>query len=731
MNGTAARSLRLGVSLAGLVALGWVLTGQAAKPLQHGMPLATDWSHRHLVFSRPRTAEQAARLSKDPRYQQQLYRREQSLKLPDGRPASIAEISDFRRITLNGRQKKLHGDWSVNLGAGGNISPDSYPAKFTIHSDSASCGSDPNPDYVVFSTGLNANFSTIPSIVAYDNLYTGCGGTTPSVYWAYNTEGQILTSPVISRDGTQVAFVETFQGSFGALVLLKWAPGGTLDAPVTPTIAPNAAAYPACIAPCMVVIPLEDRSGATTQSTHSSVFYEYQNDTALVGDDSGYLHLFINVFLGTPIQIGPPGLFPVQLNPGSPSPLNSPIFDNGEGQHPLALVTDTAGFLYSVEDLVNNTLDIRQSGQLDFGSGLVEGPVEDSTLGVVYVFASSDGIPPCGSPTTPCTGVYKIPAGFADGDFGQEITVGESTDPALGQPNPFYIGGFDSAYYNSTDGTGNMYVCGNTGVNPTIYQIPIVASAFTGPNANPVVALTSNIRTPTCSSVTDLFNPNLPGGAAERAFFSVQSFASPTACTNGGCVMSVITTPWQASNTYAVGQKLLDNKIVNTFVNIEVATTAGASGATVPNWATPGQTTTDGAVVWVNQGPVSAGPLPGRLNNHRYLRAARVPDSNGNVEVVQSTTGTATSGGTTPVWNTTLGGLTVDGGVTWINAGTTPVAALPATGGTSGIIVDNIVAPATLTGASQVYFTTLGQGNCASSGTPGSCAVQASQSALQ
>jgi hypothetical protein len=730
MNGTAARSLRLGVSLAGLVALGWVLTGQAAKPAQHGMPLATDWSHRHLLFSRPRTAEQAARLSKDPRYQQQLYRREQSLKLPDGRPAEIAEIADFRRITLNGRPKKLHGDWSVNLGAGGTIAPDSYPAKFTIHSDTASCGTDPSPDYVVFSTGLNANTATIPSIVAYDNLYTGCGGTTPSVYWAYNTEGQILSSPVISRDGSQVAFVETYQGTSGALVILKWAPGGTLDAPVTPTIV-TPAAYQACTAPCMVVILLRDRSGALTQSTHSSVFYEYQNDNALVGDDSGYLHLFTNVFLATPTQIGPPGLFPVQLNPGSPSPLNSPIFDNGGGVNPLALVTDTAGYLYSVEDLASLTaLDIRQSGQLDFGAGLVEGPVEDSTLGVVYVFASSDGVPPCGSPLTACTGVYKIPSGFANGDFGQEITVGESTD-STDTPNPIYIGGFDSTYYNSTDGTGNMYVCGNTGVNPTVYQIPIVANAFTGPNANPVVALTSNIRTPTCSSVTDLFNPNLPGGAAERAFVSVQSFASPTACTNGGCVMSIITTPWLASNTYAIGQKVLDNKIVNSFMNIEVATTAGASGAIVPDWSAPGQTTTDGAVVWVNQGPVSAGPLPAWLHSHRYIRAARVPDTNGNIEVVQSVTGTATSGATAPAWSTTLGGLTVDGGVTWINAGTTPVAALPAAGGTSGIIVDNTVAPSTLTGASQVYFSTLGQQTCATSGTAGGCAVQASQSALQ
>ena len=61
-------------------------------------------------------------------------------------------------------------------------------------------------------------------MVAYDNLYAGCSGTKPSVYWAYNTGGQILTSPVISADGKQVAFVET-NGGFGILILLKWAAG--------------------------------------------------------------------------------------------------------------------------------------------------------------------------------------------------------------------------------------------------------------------------------------------------------------------------------------------------------------------------------------------------------------------------------------------------------------------------------------------------------------------------
>jgi hypothetical protein len=55
--------------------------------------------------------------------------------------------------------------------------------------------------------------------------------------------------------------------------------------------------------------------------------------------------------------------------------------------------------------------------------------------------------------------------------------------------------------------------------------------------------------------------------------------------------------------------------------------------------------------------------------------------------------------------------------------------AAPQSGGTSGIIVDNTVGSGTLVGASQVYFSTLGNQACGTSGT-GGCAIQASQSSL-
>jgi hypothetical protein len=75
-----------------------------------------------------------------------------------------------------------------------------------------------------------------------------------------------------------------------------------------------------------------------------------------------------------------------------------------------------------------------------------------------------------------------------------------------------------------------------------------------------------------------------------------------------------------------------------------------------------------------------------------------------------------------------VGDETLDGTLIWFNMGLNPIAALPESGGTSGIIIDNTVDSA---GASQVYFSTLQDEACFTSGGVGGCAVQASQQGLQ
>jgi len=193
--------------------------------------------------------------------------------------------------------------------------------------------------------------------------------------------------------------------------------------------------------------------------------------------------------------------------------------------------------------------------------------------------------------------------------------------------------------------------------------------------------------------------------------------------------------PWLSKTTYTVGQEILIYRPANGALDVNVAIVAGTSGTNVPAWPNAaGTATVDGSVSWLNQGVAQFTVMAGWAANHAYALHNRILDSNGNVEVV---TTPGTSGGTAPTnWATTAGGTTVDPvlpsppAVTWTNAGPLPSAALLATGGTSGIIIDNTVSTGTLAGASELYFTPLANENCPIAPASG-CAVQASQLALK
>jgi hypothetical protein len=684
-----------------------VLTGAAAKPAQQEPSLSTDWSTRHLIFTRPSSAEQLDRISNDPRYWQQLQRREHVLASPtnvldEGTPG-------FAPARLTNTGKKLKRDWSQDLGNNANSRAGNYPAKFSFRGTTANCASATTPDYVVYSTGLLGT-STQANIVAYDNLYSGCTGAKPTVYWAYNTAGQVLTSPLISQDGTQVAFVQTDTGQVGTLVLIKWAASsGTVGSPASP-MAVLPAAYLNCTAPCMTTVILQDSSNLITDDTSSSVFYDYSNDIGWVGGARGWLHKVTGVFRGVPTEVHSGG-FPLQASTANPNTLSSPVYDAASGN---VFVGDYGGFLYSVN---STTAAIIQSAQLDFGTGIVEAPIVDSTNGFVYVFSSSDGTSNCTG--VACSAVYQLSTAFTVGARGTEITAGNSVAVGtLPNPNPMYIGGFNSTYFNSANATGNLYVCGNTGGVPTLYGIHFVAGI---PGASFAIS-TLTTATAACSPVADVPNPNTTGGSSERLFFSVQNNNLAICASTGGCVLSVLNTPWSASTSYAVAQRILGNNL-----DVQTVITAGISGATAPTWHGPAAAlTTDGTVVWVDQGNVLGALSNVWMKSHNYTGAAtHFIDSNGNIEVV---TINGRSGASQPVWNQTLEGTTVDNTVTWTNLGAACCSALPAAGGTSGIIIDDVL-NGSVAGTSQVYFSTLSNQVCGTSGT-GGCAVQASQTGL-
>jgi hypothetical protein len=711
MNHTAARFVRFSAGLLGLVILGWILTGQA-KPGDQEMPyhegVPTDWSHSHVIFAAPATVEQARELGNDPRYWQQLYRRGLSRTLNVGPADDVSE-----EVVAAGKSARSGGFWSEDLGSNSAPGAGNYPAKYSFNLTTANCGNTAKPDFVVYSTGL-AGSGTQASVVAYDNIYSGCTGTVPTVYWAYNTSGTILTSPVTSLDGTQVAFVQT-SSSLASLVVLKWksSTSETVASPGVPTLV-TAARYRTCTAPCMTEIFLVDGNGVEFDDRNSSIFYNYQGDIGWVGGTTGWLVELSGLFKGTPAEVTTGG-FPVHVNPSSPNILSNPVYDPRSGN---VFVGDGGGFFYRV---ASSSGAVTKSAELDFGTGLVAGPVLDQSNGLVYAFASSDGTANCTGGTA-CAAVYSLTTTFAANSTGSKTTVGQSlVKGSATNPNPLYLGGFDSAYYKTAGGTGTLYVCGATGADPTLYRVPVTSGALG--TAIAVAVLTPSADTPSCSPVTDFPNSNASVSKTELIFFSVQKFGRP--CANAGCLMNFVSAPWEARTAFQLGQEILVFNPTFSTLYIFTAVSSGTSGATIPVWPEGnGAKIVDGTVTWLNQGPTTVTALSGWTASHPYGGQARIFDGT-NVEV---TPVSGESGTTVPSWNPTIGGTTRDNGVTWINAGPWPNEARTVTGGTGGIIVDNASAFA---GASQVYFFTLGNQSCTTSGGTGGCAMQASQSSLQ
>ena len=291
------RSLAIILALAFITTFGVALRAQDARndskgaDGNYGMP--EDWSHHHLVFSDPGTERDAIwngthdhwlKIVNSPRYHHQRQRRD--------RDANAWKHSS---------QSTLKRDWNMPLGPLGKVGAGNYPAKFSFNGP-PSCS-----DIAVFNTSL-AGSGTQATILAFNNLYTGgtspCTSTNPSVAWAYNTTtgDTVVTSPVISGGGDQVAFISSNGGHAYLNVLRPVTGQGTsytaLGTIGTTTAAPSA--YSTCKAgsgSCLLRIEFANTDNDIT----SSPFYDYASgtDTLWVGDANGNLHKFVGVFQGS------------------------------------------------------------------------------------------------------------------------------------------------------------------------------------------------------------------------------------------------------------------------------------------------------------------------------------------------------------------------------------------------------------------------------------------------
>src|SRR5580692_170987 len=522
------------------------------------LSLITDWSRGHVVFSQPVTFASARRLQMEPRYWMQVVSHEargyEGINIESASPEESASDPDQRRREGKRPFKK---DWGQSLGVGGStgvpLASGSwwpvFPAKFSFNVNAApNCTS----DYVVFPTNLAGVTGGQASVITYNNLYAGsgtpfCGVSNPSVYWSYNTNfdaagvattGAVQTSPVLSLDGSKVAFVET--RTAGAILhLLKWdaGDGGSINSAIAPTTATvwtadgRAGDCPISGA-CMISIVLKNGQ----PDTASSPFYDYKRDSIYVGDDNGRLHKIINAFgLSGATPSEATGNWPITVD--NAAKLTSPTLDSVSGN----MFTEVSSGVLSYVRETFSTAGACGTGVVPcLGSTninppnvhvVTDAPIVDSTTGKVFAFYGNNGL------------------GTATAVVQSDITLSTSVAAALGTGTGHHLhsGAFDNVYLTGNGSVGRLYICGSSSNStPTIQRIGFTNSG--GPFANPVGTMNSAVDTAIlavatasaeCSPVTELFNANAPRATQDQIFFGVQALGKGTNCRGGGCVMSI------------------------------------------------------------------------------------------------------------------------------------------------------------------------------------------------
>ncbi len=480
---------------------------EAAAPRHTGVP--QDWSQHHIVFTRDGLAQHPDLIYREPRILHQVMQRWQALNSGVFHSAASAVTP----VNNSGVDR----DWHVNLA--GRVLRYMFPAKFSFD---PAAPPDCINDYVVF--GLSAaetagasGTGVHPNLVAFNNLYvnstnTGfCSGTAPNVLFAYNittvTGGKISTSPVLSEDGTQIAFVESVPGTTPEAIfhVLTWTAGqGTLTAAAAPTMT------------SLTFSP-------TANSTTSSPWVDYGPDIAYLGSDKGIVYKITGVFKGPSILAGAPWPVTVSNN----LHLTAPVLDSGRG---MLMVGSANGSLYQIN--INSpatppiALVVGKKGATT--PDIVGPPVVDVTNGVTFVVSANDG-----------TSAVLVEADTASNTQLAKVRIGQGS--SVGTPAPalnLYEPALSNDYY-SDPSTGLIRLCG-TGLNDTTpWQY---AFGFTVPGTQPIMNTTASfseqLLTSTaarCTGWTEFFNPNASAGPTDFFFFGLTQD-----CTGAGTLGCVV-----------------------------------------------------------------------------------------------------------------------------------------------------------------------------------------------
>jgi hypothetical protein len=542
--------------------------GQDALPIpapyapHFGVP--EDWSTAHVIYTRNGSVDEMLKVRDDPRFLNNIllhYLREHGKQTQppgsagsneaslnengfttdaeDGHPQSPEDGGDAQTPSLT---TALHSkvDWAVSLGPTAGMALAESPAKYTFNPGAPpSCS-----DFVVYTVNAAPKVGTQANLVGLTNLYSGtpaglCGSAPTFLFsYAIGAAGSAL-SPVLSLDGTQVAWLEnanpvvlhvtTFVAGQGTNATTgAVAPTGTFSSNGTCTPAGSS---------CDAVLNYTTAAGCTASSNSNSdsdIYVDYGSNSAYVSANNGILYRISGIFHGIPAVE-----YCVTVNAGAGADMSGPVYDSLLNE---VFVTDSKKVYAYTVGAAGFTAATPASYTYAKGGFDASGPVLDAFNGYLYLFSTDD------NEATSHTSVTQLPVGLAAGSavFVPLGSVGTGVNVYLG------YGAFDNNYYNfgPKNAASTLYSCGTDTTTTTAQDLFAISfNASTGlANTTPAMPANKNVNpgghTGLCSPITEFFD-----GTTDRIFVGMGDYNGATTGANVVQMWNVTTQLTSASDT--------------------------------------------------------------------------------------------------------------------------------------------------------------------------------------
>jgi|HubBroStandDraft_2_1064218.scaffolds.fasta_scaffold04477_3 hypothetical protein len=527
-----------------------------------------DWSDQHVIYTRNGSAEDMLKLRDNPRFLNSIvlhYMREHrnqlgqpgiAADLPELQPPAAWHPTQYLPFPNSGKRRKV--DWAVSLGPTAGMAIGETPAVYVYNYASPSCN-----DFVVYTVNAPATIGNPgqANLIGLKNLYTNgagtgfCAGTNPSLLFSYaiGTGGSPL-SPVISLDGTKVAWIENRTSTASYLHITNWVAnqgtsatwpvgvtGAWLNGTCNPVITScdyaveyTASTYPGCA------------TAYIAGNGHSDLYVDYPSNSGFISANNGLLYHIKNIFSTT---ASPTVDFCIPVNSSfetvPSSAMSGPIYDEKLNE---VFITDSEkiyGYTVNASSLPPSFVP---AGSYTYGNSASNynyqtgpGPLLDWFNGFIYVFSAYDA--------NSKTSVTQLPTSLASGVPVELGPISTNANQLL------FYGAFDNNYYTygpayGTNPASTLYSCGTDSTTTTAQDLFAISfNASTGVvNATPAMSYNTNVNpggtNGLCSPITEFYD-----GTTDRIFVGM---GQPAAAT-GANVVTMWNVTTQLTNTSGTG----------------------------------------------------------------------------------------------------------------------------------------------------------------------------------